>query len=177
MSEGERAGPVPMDPEDEEHKDVYAHFGLAVYWVQCFETSLTNVLILDARLNGTATTPEAIEALEKSLQNTKTLGGLIKHSRTQALLPEEAKALVNQALVKRNFLIHHFFRERAFGFMTATGRKKLLTELRETQAIVCLADQKATALYMDLAKIVGITPDVLQAEFEQMKKEARESEL
>jgi hypothetical protein len=64
MSDQTNEQPKPMDADDEEHKDVFAHFGLAAFRVQCLETLLINVLLLDARLAGTAPTVADVESLE-----------------------------------------------------------------------------------------------------------------
>jgi hypothetical protein len=161
-----------MDMEEEDCKDIYAQVGLAVYWVQCLETTLTNILLFNGRIRGTAPTEQDLDDLEASLQKQKTLGGLIKQVQTEAKLPETAEALINEALRKRNFLIHHFFRERAYEWVTAAGRARMRAELQETQAILRTADQTATLLCMALAKLLGITPEWINAEAERMKQEA-----
>jgi hypothetical protein len=162
-----------VDAEEEQHRDIYAHFGLAAYWVQCFEMTLINILLYDARLRGAAPTPEDIKVMEETLQNSKTLGGLIKHPQTQALLPDDVKQIASAALAKRNYLIHHFFREHPWEYVTAEGRQRMITELREIQAIVCLADRKADEVCRALAKLTGVTSELIQAEVEQLREKAR----
>jgi len=44
------------------------------------------------------------------------------------------------ALTKRNFLAHHFFRERSDEFLSQDGREKMIAELQDAQALFETAD-------------------------------------
>jgi hypothetical protein len=160
-----------MDLEEEQHREVYAYFGHAAYWSQCLETTLTNILICDGRIHGTARTAEDVDALETSLQKLP-LGPLIKRVSERVQFTSGTEELIKRALSKRNFLMHRFFRERAWEFATVEGRHRMLDELREIQAWLCSADKAAHALQMALVSVLGITPELLEAEFQEMKRKA-----
>jgi hypothetical protein len=176
MSDKTNVKAAPLDAEDEEYRDVFTRFGLAAYRVQCLETLLISFLLLDARLNGTAPTVADVEALEVFLQKKKTLGVLISDLRKRVSLPARAEEIMGLAVDKRNFLIHHFFRERAFEFATDAGRKRMLDELRETQAVVYLAEGAAKDLCLALAKVIGLTPEHIEAEVERLRQESISAE-
>jgi transcriptional regulator with XRE-family HTH domain len=156
---------------EEEHRGIFAHYGAAASWGQHLETTLMTILMANGRLRGTATTTQEIDALETILGK-KTLGNLARTVRAEVQLPEQTEEMIRIALDKRNYLIHHFFSERAFDFNTATGRQKLLTELREIQAILCAANTLARTLLNGLAKVLGITPEMIEAELQEMRRGA-----
>jgi hypothetical protein len=80
--------------------------------------------------------------------------------------------IMGRAVEKRNFLIHHFFRERAFEFVTASGRQRMIAELQETQDAVCLAEKLTNSLCLALASKIGIAPLHVEAEVERLRREA-----
>jgi len=165
-----------MDAEEEEHKDVYAHFGLAAYWIQCLETSLINLLLCNGRVRGTIPTAKEFDQLDESLRNGTTLGGLIKMARHECELPDMTESVITLALQKRNFLIHHFFRERAMEWVTPQGRARMVAELEDAQRILRVADHLATILYQALLKIVGITAESVAKEVERLKQERKDAD-
>lgn len=161
-----------MDSDEEQHKEVYAYFGHAAYWSQCLETTLVNLLICDGKLRGEAQTAEVMDALEATLQKLP-LGPLIKKVSAQVDLPADTEEHIRRALPHRNFLMHHFFRERAWEFATEAGRRRMLEELREIQATLCVADKAADTLLLALVRLLGITPEWLDAEYKAMLHEAK----
>jgi hypothetical protein len=161
-----------VDAEEEQIKDVYAHFGLGAYFGQVFETTLCNLLILDARVRGEVANSAEVDALEVAQQK-KTMGALIREFRTRTTLPPNAESIMGTALDRRNFLNHHFFRVHAEDFMSEAGRLKMLTELHRIQESIKEADQVATLLCMALMKFLGITPEIIRAEFEALQERAQ----
>ena len=107
------------DSDDGEHqKTVYAHFGLAIYMSQVLEHGLANaLLVLDIvpRASAVATPeswPEKVDSFYDA-QFKRTLGSLIHRLRELTLVPPELEQVLEQALETRNWLSHHYFRERA----------------------------------------------------------------
>ncbi len=115
--------------EDEHVKEVYARFGLAVYYAQVLEHGLVNALVvLDLIPNrrhlarsrdewGTqfdAFTDRHFEA---------TMGRLMKNLRAVTQVHADLEKLLQDVLNRRNWLVHDFFRERATEFMSALGRE------------------------------------------------------
>ncbi len=69
-----------MDNLDEESyftREVYAHFGLAIYWAQCLERTISIALINDFNPNLKNVTHE-IFYFKLELNFKKTLGSLLK---------------------------------------------------------------------------------------------------
>ncbi len=163
-----------MEPDDDKVKDVYAHFGLAAYCGQCFEANLSNVLILGARVRGEALTLADVDRMELTNQK-KTMGALIRDLRDKTKLPAAADDLIGRALDRRNFLNHHFFRERAEDFMSVAGCNRMIAELKQIQEVLEMASQAQCQLAMTLSAFLGITPEMLSVKFDHMVAKARDA--
>src|SRR4051812_42107421 len=104
--------------ENEHHKEVYAHFGLAVYMAQVLEHGIVNALVLSdllPRKYGKVPSREDLAAeVDKYMDDNfkDTLNKLIKSLKKVKTLPPELELHLDDSLKKRNFLIHHYFRER-----------------------------------------------------------------
>ena len=159
-----------IDFDDEEHKEVCAQFGLAAFLGNALESTLGCILMGRGKIQGTATTPEQLEALETVL-NKDTLGSLVRKVRAGVQLSEDTERIVVFALQRRNFLIHHFFRELAFDMDSNAGRRKLITELQEIQGVILAANKLADDLLQGLAKLLNITPTMLAAEVEDLRRQ------
>ena len=150
---------------------MYAYAGLALYWAQCFEMSLTNALMLYERASNIKITLENLESLESELRQ-KTLGGLLNRTKKTFKFDEGATKKINAALEARNFLVHHFFRDRAIDFLTPDGRSQMISELEEMQATLSEADTVAMALCGAFCEAIGITKEMLNAEFDRLYSNA-----
>src|SRR2546422_6433756 len=106
------AGFSGVTPEEEQCRDVYAHFGVAAYFAQCFEKFLSNFLLLHARAAKTDLTVKDIGDLEEFLHK-KTLGKLLKDVGAVVTHNSSSEQLVKDALQQRNFLMHQYFWARA----------------------------------------------------------------
>jgi len=132
---------MSQDSRDEHVKTVYAHFGLALYLAQILEHGLANALISAELLPRRTGKPVPKTQWEADF---KPLGRLISGLRKATSVPVDLEALLTTALKTRNFLAHHFFRERAESFMSCDGREKMIKELESAQRLFEAADEKLT---------------------------------
>lgn len=156
--------------DDEQHKDVYAYAGLALYWAQCFEMSLSNTLLLHERATNIKVSIKELESLESALRK-RTLGGLLNQLKKMVALDPKTTEYIDSALEKRNFLAHHFFQDRATLFFTSSGRAEMIDELISIKNIFVIADTSAMALCGALGKSLGISNELLDDEFNRMFSE------
>jgi len=145
-----------MENEGEhiEHiKEVFAHYGLARYFAQCLEHGIVNALM---QLDLFAVRAEEIRRREQpprtrdecykifdtyeAEQFEKTMGNLIKQLHLFAEVPDQIAMTLLTSKKRRDFLAHHFFRERAVDFTTAHGRNAMLAELKKDQQLFEEAD-------------------------------------
>jgi hypothetical protein len=123
----------------EQVKEVFAYFGRACYAMSCFETGLAIALLqLDfmtrvkeefKRDGGRGFDRKRYEAEFDgfmSNQHAQTLGNLIKRVEGLTALDEHLKERIRDAKKRRDFLSHHYFRERAQEFAGMNGRNKMI---------------------------------------------------
>lgn len=156
-----------LDEENSQVKDVYAHFGLAMYLAQCLEHGIVNALLvakllpnelIQARTAGSISLPDFEQRFDVFMDEhfKMTMGGLISRLRTATALSPTFEAECLKAKDMRNFLAHHFFRERSEEFISKVGRTGMLAELEEAQRLFERVDENLTAAARRLAPTAGV---------------------
>jgi hypothetical protein len=85
------------------------------------------------------------------------VGWLDAHS-----IPDGLEELLRGALKTRNFLAHHFFRERAEAFMSWEGREAMVHELEVAQQLFESADDSLVQIVKPLRERYGLTDERLK---------------
>ena len=157
--------------DDEQTKEVFAQFGLALYLAQVLEHGLVNAMIISELLPDKENfTKQNVDDFMNQ-QFEKTLGTLIKKLKRSIPIPDNLEKTLSSALRERNWLAHNFFRERHIEFINTEGRKTMLEELRGSQKIFEEADNLLTKVVMPLSEKHGITEELYEQELEKMRKE------
>src|ERR1700720_658414 len=169
------------DPSSEETKELYAHFGLAFYCSSVLEHGVANAIfileLMDKRTE--VKTREEWETLvDNHFENSfaKTLGRLNNQLvRHQGRSPALASLIIDldKCVEERNFLAHHFWREYATHWFTATGRKGMVQRLEEARDLFSETDSKLEAAIRPFAAGYGFTPDVERIGMELIRREAK----
>ena len=161
--------------EDEHVKAVYAHFGLAVYFSQVLEHGLVNALVFIDLLPRKAGRPVAKQEWFKEFDAfmdqhfETTLGKMIRSLKNVISIPHDLESLLAEALNKRNFLAHHYFKDRSTEFMTKLGRDKMILELQEARTLFEHADDKLDEVVRPLRERFGLTDEQFAKHFEEYK--------
>lgn len=166
----------PMTEEDEQCRDVYAAYGVASYFGQVLEKSLCSFLVLQARLSGEIVTREQLEDFEAKLHKKKTLGVLLKDLEKVVTHNEVSEKIMEEALEKRNFLIHHYFWEHARTFQSKQGRGRMLEELGQYRDLFQRADGLAVALCKAASEAQGIPWAFFEQIYEKLHIETDEED-
>ena len=112
MTDGEH-----IDPKSAQIREVFARFGLAMFEAQCLERQLALILAMKYRPGPTEISrPEFDNILEGLFA--RTLGQLVREIGTLAELSDDDEKRLQEALIKRNWLAHHYFWERATEFLS-----------------------------------------------------------
>lgn len=90
-----------------------------------------------------------------------TLGKIINN--VQELLPEEIQKGLNEALIMRNFLAHHFWYERNYLMFSEEGLRKLLYELKEMEVYFKSMDARIAQIIEKNLQSFGISKDTLDS--------------
>ncbi len=153
---------MPID-ENEHTKDVYAHFGLAVYFSQALEHGLVNALVFADLIPSRGPAVKSREQWEKAFDSfmdghfRTTLGRMIRSLQLVVTVPADLESVLRVALEKRNWLAHHYFRERAEDFMTENRRNKMIAELDEARDLFEKADKRLGEVMKPLRVKYGFT--------------------
>ena len=167
-----------IDEKSDHIREVYAHFGLAVYLAQVLEHGLVNAMVyLDLfPSNGrkVRTPAEWAERVDSFMDGhfENTLGRMVKNLRTVTQVPDDLENLLSQSLKKRNWLVHEYFRVKAADFMSASGRDLMIAELEQAQGLFAAADRRLEAVVKPIREKYGHTDELLALELERMKEEA-----
>ena len=158
---------------DEHVKTVYAHFGLALFLAQVLEHGLVNALVFVALLPARAGNPVPRKQWEDEYESfyernfETTLGKMIHNLKEATSIPSDLEAVLAEALGRRNFLAHNYFRERDVEFLTEEGREKMIKELQEAQSLFVAADTKLTEVTKAARERFGFTEERINKMFEE----------
>ena len=162
-----------MIDKDEHIKEVYAYFGLAMYMAQVLEHGIVNASVYLELLPKTKGkwSPEEFETYMDT-EFEKTLGRLIGKLRTLTAIDDDLENLLTITLKKRNWLAHHYFRERAEEFLSPSGRDSMITELGQCRDLFQTTDRKLDAVITPLMKRLGLTDEIVEEHLKKMKERA-----
>ena len=153
------------DGDDDEHREVYARFGLAYYLSECVHRGLVNVFAYLPYDEATAARPWVDERYARA--STMTLGELA--TQTKSLLPANIHASLDWVVDRRNHLAHGFWYERTHEMLGAEGRARLVASLTDTADRFQELDRALDGLVMAHMEKLGISSEM----FEHVAREVR----
>jgi hypothetical protein len=180
-----------MEYDENEHcKEVYAHFGLAYYHASVLETGMANA-IMQADFLGRwkkKIDAEGKQSFDRSVyetefdafmqrQNEQTFGNLIKRFSSTFSISQDLQAKIIQSKDKRDFLAHHYFRERAEKFANREGRDQMISELEEIRELFRGIDKEVELLVAPIFPQLGINYETVERYVVQHLEKARRGEL
>lgn len=160
-------------------KEVYARFGLAIYFAQVLEHGLVNALVvldlIPARRHLVRSADEWGENVDSFMDRhfETTMGRMMRSLRDVAEVPSDLETLLRDALKKRNWLAHDFFRERAVEFMSRAGQDQMIQEIDDCLSRFQEADRQLEEVVKPLREKAGLTDEVLEREYRSMLGEIR----
>ncbi len=169
-------------------KSVFAYFGRAYYMANVFETGLAIALMQldfltdvmarlrrEGRANFDRARYEADFDAFMEQQHAQTLGGLLKRFEALAAVDPSVKKIISEAKAKRDFLAHHYFRERSDEFVNRAGRDQMIAELDEAAEIFSSADKALDAILEPVRNKLGIYAKDVEAKLaEYLRSNAME---
>jgi hypothetical protein len=177
------------DEEDIHTREVYAHFGLAYYLAGVLESGLALALLQVEFLTQqkAAIVREGRRHFDRARferdfddylhgQHALTLGNLIKRIQQLSNTPDDLKADLLCAKQTRDFVAHHFFRERAEEFMTKRGRDQMIAELRQAQALFNAVDERLSQFMRPIREKIGMVDEILEPHIDRYIRSVLNSE-
>lgn len=158
-----------MDQSDQ-IRDTYAHFGLAMYMAQVLEHGLVNAMVIARLASGERLSPADVDSfMDQKFE--LTLGRLIRDLRVHIPVQDSLAQLLADALKKRNWLAHAYFRERSLDFMTEAGRTAMIAELEAAKDGFKTADQSLDETVRPLRDRIGFSDERIEAELRRALSE------
>ena len=140
--------------------ELYAQFGIAAETAQMLETEAGNFVLAYMSL---VFKPGQITEEQRGLLssivdnlNHSTLGRVLKSVKGSATFDQCFLSTVEQALERRNYLTHHFFRSHNFSIYSEEGRKAMMEELRGIQGELARAHAMLAAASSALMGLTGL---------------------
>ena len=138
---------------------LYAEFGVASEKAQLLETEAGNVALafLAMHVISDKVTDEEREMFRSLIDevNRKTLGALLRTVKRIGAFDQAILEAVDEALERRNYLSHCFFRSHNFAILSEHGRAEMLAELKEIQGKLSRAHMLLQGVCSTLAAVSG----------------------
>ena len=141
-------------------RDTYAHFGLAIYQVQVLEHTIVNAMVVARMPDRDRISRRAIDGF-MDREFDRTLGRLVRELGKYASVPDDLVDVLSQALEKRNWLVHDYFRERAEQFVTDSGCHQMIAELDVAQRQFHSAGERLDLLLRPVRERFGVTDEAI----------------
>ncbi|MGH9043723.1 MAG: hypothetical protein ACRDVP_02595 [Acidimicrobiales bacterium] len=170
--DGMRPAPdLTVMDDDDQHREVYAWAGLALYYAQVLEQGMIHaayVAQIDDKtlVKGFTSAEEFQEVVDR-----QTAGKIIRRVREHVALSPELEAICLACVDRRNFLTHHFFSERSDLFARLEDRQLMLEELREMIVGFQTADAGLERAMFEHGEAINFTPTLVRRIYETRKAE------
>jgi hypothetical protein len=143
--------------------ELYAEFGMVAEKAQVLEVAAGNVALgfLAMFVKTDEITPEQTEMYRAIVDdvNRKTFGSLLKHLKKTMNLSESIIKVIDEALERRNYITHHFFRSHNFALYSEKGRETMTAELKEISEKLDLAKRTLDAMAELMDQMAGRKTD------------------
>jgi hypothetical protein len=171
-----------MNDEGEHVKEVFAHFGLALYQAQVLEHGIVNALVILDLIPSKRHLVRSRKEWEQTVDGfmdrnfENTMGRMLGALREVAGEQPELDRLLREALRRRNWLSHRYFRERAVEFTNEKGREGMIAEIDECRLSFEAADKYLAIIVKPLWAASGITEELLEQAYREMLSETPEGQ-
>ncbi len=157
-------------------RETFAYFGRTFYMASALETGLAHALMFTDFLHSVK--EEFLKDGGKSFDRTRyeqefdafmdkqfaqTMGNIMRKVEKLADFSDELRARIAAAKKRRDFLTHHFWRERARAFVTMKGRAAMRAELKADMNMFEKLDRDVNAALLPARKRLGIKDEWLEA--------------
>ena len=155
------------DSESGHIREVYSHFGLAMYQAQCLERQLAIILATKYR-------PDPFKISRTELENIlealflESLGQLVSKIKELSELSEDEAERLTKALRIRNWLAHRYFWERPTELLSESGRASMIKELQDAAHLFDTLDKLLTDRTVEWLGTVGVTQQILDEKLERL---------
>jgi hypothetical protein len=169
-----------MDDCPDTLRTLYFEFGRTAEMAQVMEMEAGNLALAYVSL---AFDPGTITDEERRLfrttiddVNSRTFGNLLKQIRKIGNVSDGIEETVSDALEKRNYLVHKFFRHHNLQINCDEGREEMITELREIHQVLSRAHAVLAGMTHTFNQAFG-RPNVSPEEAEKLMRRGKRIEI
>ena len=156
---------LSLDEEDR-NREMYALFGYCVYNFQILEHQLMNMILIYYKSKNIKLDENEYNVLFANYSD-KTMGNLIEKVIKLYSFKENIKEELWRIHRKRNFFIHHYFKNRNIKRATENGEIEIINEINEVDNLIIDMDKYLTNATKPFVEKLGITEQHIN---EEMKK-------
>jgi hypothetical protein len=161
---------------DKDCAELFQWYGLAVFESAGLEESLVQLIAVSSCSSpgdrGTTVLRSLMDRCRK-----QTLGSLLKEAKKTLDLPQELADQFDAALLKRNWLVHDFYRYCVTEIVNDQRREDLFQELRRLKDLFAQLDERAIEETHKRLRQRGFSPDGIQSETESYLLAIKEGSL
>ena len=162
-----------LSPE-EQTKEVYAHFGLAVYFGQAVEQQLANMLIFDKLFQVKPETPEQYTAIfEDYAAAAQPADMLAVELQLAYQLTDAHRDELQRLLVSRRFLADAYFKVHAQRLLQPEQKTQLVADFAGFQARCRSLHNELQQYQQQYAERTGVDPELMQQTWHTVVRDAQ----
>lgn len=159
-----------LSADAQQCREVFARFGLAMYFSQCLEIQIGLMLATMFNRQFLSVPYEDRDALfDKSFSNT--LGRMMWILKKDKLVSPTLESRLERAVGVRNWLAHRYFYERSREFPSHEGREAMISELQCHAHFLQETDVIFTELMKKWRRHIGVSDEDVSAEMERFLSE------
>ena len=150
-----------------QNREVFARFGVALYFAQCLEQQIGLMLSTMYNRNLMLASPEERDTILDEVLS-KTLGQMEKDLKSKNVLPSTLEPRLREAVKLRNWLAHRYFYDRAVEMLTKHGREHMIVELQRKADFLKELDEEFTCIQKQWRRKMGISDEHMQFEMQKL---------
>ncbi|RFA17661.1 hypothetical protein [Subtercola boreus] len=159
-----------IDPEAHHTREMYARYGLAMYFAQAVEAAIKSAIVMAEVSSGVHASRSDFD--ESSARYFKIVfGRLVEKFRPYVGSDVELEQDLQLALALRNQLAHHFFWDHAADAMMFEGRKRMMTECDAAVEFLQDVDSRLEEVVRGYSESIGTSPAVFEARLTESTSE------
>jgi len=169
-----------MNDYPDDLRTLYFEFGRTAEMAQVMELEAGNLALAFVSLafNPSKITDEERRFFKAIIDdvNSRTFGNLLKQIRKIGKVSEGIEKTINDALEKRNYLVHKFFRSHNLQINSEEGRKEMRAELEEIYESLSRAHATLSGMTNTLNQIFD-RPNISQEEAIELMSKGKRIEI
>jgi len=160
--------------DDDQAKEIYAYFGLAIYFAQVMEQHAINMIVIK-RITGPKikTVDQADNLWDDYDMSKRTFGVLVNEIKQLFDLTVEDETELEEFKKLRNYIAHDYFRFNSDLFYNEDGKRRMIKDFIGFKEKAKKIDNMLTGYFKKYQEHLGLTDDKVEEMMETMMKEAK----